>query len=494
MSIKLKTIISIVLSGAMLFSSSMTVSVNAVDTKEVLSDNELNDYIEEYIDTEKTPGLALTVVNENDVSYKNWGFDNISEQIPVTETTHFELASVSKAFTALSVLLLQEEGKLSINDSVSDYLPWFNVKWNGEDYDLKIWHLLNHTSGIPEEKTFSKIKSGTDDKLKEETARLAVNLNLNFEPGTDFEYCNLGYDILAYLTEVVAEKSFEEYVTTEIFQPIGMNDSGYDIPTAQGYQKCFGQIIEYNAPRFKGSQGDGYVITTTSDMSLWIKAQLGNMELPEKLKNAIEKSHHIYEDNQYIKCGEMEDGTERFYANGWIMSRDKGLLTHSGGNPNFTTMLFVDYDRNIGVFAASNIQATTPLMAADCVYDMMSGKELIRKSVITDPTDIIASTVAIAFLILLLVILILTITQKKRLSKESVSARKEKVKLTIKLIIFTLLLAVMISLPYLVGYNYMMAAVWMPYSVLTTLIIVDIDLIMLIISSIRRYIVMSKNK
>lgn len=289
-------------SAGILISSAFTTSAYAAG---LVTDNaELNGYVAEYMSKEHTPGLSLVAVDGDTVSYKSWGYDNIAKQIPASEHTQFEIGSTSKAFTALSVLLLQEEGKLSVNDAVSDYLPWFDVKWQGESYDLKIWQLLNHTSGIPEAKTYKQVKIGTDEKLKEETARIAKGVKLGFEPGTEYEYCNLNYDILAYLTEVVSGERFEDYVTREIFQPIGMTETGYDIPTAQGYQRCFWHTIEYDAPRMKGCQGDGGVITTTADMSLWIKAQLGQLELPEKLADAIESSHRAENESQYINAGE----------------------------------------------------------------------------------------------------------------------------------------------------------------------------------------------
>ena len=97
-------------------------TVYATETINVLNNNELNNYIYEYIDKTKTPGLALVVVNDSDIEFKNWGYDNIDKKISFSKTTPFELASVSKGFTALSIFLLQEEGKLSIDDSVSDYL------------------------------------------------------------------------------------------------------------------------------------------------------------------------------------------------------------------------------------------------------------------------------------------------------------------------------------------------------------------------------------
>lgn len=472
-------------SAGILISSAFTTSAYAAG---LVTDNaELNGYVAEYMSKEHTPGLSLVAVDGDNVSYQNWGCDNIAKQIPATEHTQFEIGSTSKAFTALSVLLLQEEGKLSVNDSVSDYLPWFDVKWQGESYDLKIWQLLSHTSGIPEKKTYNRVKSGTDEKLKEDTARIAEGIDLGFEPGTGYEYCNLNYDILAYLTEVVSGERFEDYVTREIFRPIGMNETGYDIPTAQGYQRCFWQTIEYDAPRMKGCQGDGGVITTTADMSLWIKAQLGLLKLPEKLTNAIDRSYRAEDGSQYIRSSEMKDGTPLYYVNGWEMKKGAGFMAHSGGNPNFTSMLYIDRERNIGTFAVSNMATYAPLIAANDAYKLMKGEELTPvQAAISE--DNIASPISAAALILLIFIVVFMMTQKKRLAKKSVSMKKEKKRLCLRLTIFTLLLVLSLTTPYLTGYNYKFAAIYLSYSVLIALTIVDIDLILLIVTSILRYI------
>ena len=481
--INFKKIGTSLLAAAMLLSSALTTSAYAEGS--VTDNAELDSYVTEYMSEEHTPGLSLVAVEKDTVSYKNWGYDNISKQIPATEHTPYEIGSVSKAFTALSVLLLQEEGKLSINDSVSDYLPWFNVKWQGESYDLKIWQLLNDLSGIPEVKTYKQVKTGTDEKLKEETARIAEGVKLDFEPGTEYEYCNLNYNILAYLTEVVSGERFEDYVTREIFKPIGMTETGYDIPTAQGYQCCFWQTIEYDAPRMKGTQGDGGVITTTVDMSLWIKAQLGQLELPEKLTNAIERSHRAEDGSQYINASEDEE--DHYYLNGWEQKKDGSYLQHSGGNPNFTSMLYIDREGNIGSFAVSNMSSYSPLLAAYDAYKLMKGEELPTVQP-TPSVDSIASPAAAVALIVLIVIIVFMMTQKKRLAKKSVSIKKEKKRLCLRMTIFALLLVLSLTFPYLIGYNYKFAAIWLPYSILIAFTIFDIDLILLIVSSIMRYI------
>lgn len=91
---------------------------------------------------DKTPGLAVVAVKGSDVGFNNWGYANIKDKTPMTEDTLVHIGSCSKAFTALAVLLLQEEGKPSIDDSVSKYIPWWHVTYQEQDADIKIWHRL----------------------------------------------------------------------------------------------------------------------------------------------------------------------------------------------------------------------------------------------------------------------------------------------------------------------------------------------------------------
>ena len=155
-------------------------------------------------------------------------------------------------------------------------------------------------------------------------------------------------------------------------------------------------------------------------------------------------------------------------------------MEHSGGNPNFTTMLYIDREKNIGAFAASNMSAASPLMAAKSTYKLMKGEEYTRRQ--ADPSlDAITIPIAAAGLVLFIVIIIFLMTQKKRLAKKSVNMKKEKVRLCLRLIIFTLLLAISLAAPYLIGYNYLFLAVWASYSALIALTILDIDLLMMIV-------------
>ena len=105
----------------------ITFTAYAADVDSVLNVPVWNDYVEQSMELDKTPGLAVAAVKGSDVGFKNWGYADIKEETPMTEDTPVHIGSCSKAFTALSVLLLQVEGKLSIEDSIFDYIPWWHV-------------------------------------------------------------------------------------------------------------------------------------------------------------------------------------------------------------------------------------------------------------------------------------------------------------------------------------------------------------------------------
>ncbi|MBO4243345.1 MAG: beta-lactamase family protein [Clostridiales bacterium] len=438
---------------AMLIMTILTIEVlipskaYAADVDSVLNDPDWIDYVERSIDIDKTPGLAVAAVNGQDAGFKNWGYADIEEKTPMTEDTPVHIGSCSKAFTALSVLLLQEQGKLSIEDSISDYIPWWHVTYNGQDADIKIWQLLNHCSGIPNAATMAKYPLGTDAD-EEEIARIAEDLELVSAPGERYEYCNLGYCILAYLTETVSGMPFDEYVVKEIMQPIGMIHSGYDLPVAQGYVYFFGRPIAFDDVNPKGTEGEGLVVTTPSDMVLWMKAQMGQLELPLDLANAITASHEMIQSHQ------PTDDPDNDYFNGWNTGSD-GVLRHSGMNPNYTARVIIDTENDIAVFAVCNSTAETQYYAARSCYLM-----LLDNSVGAFPNlehsdmfkyDILATVLSCVAVSIFLFAVVMLFTQKKRLAGKTYTPEREKRLFIIRLILLIPMMCLSIVLPYIFG-------------------------------------------
>src|ERR1700704_2097244 len=170
---------------------------------------------------------------------KGYGFANLEWEIPNTPSTKFRLGSVTKQFTAASILLLEERDKLSINDPVKKYLPDAPAAWD----KITLFHLLTHTSGIPSFTSFPDYEklepfAATAEQL---VARFR-DKPLDFKPGEKWSYSNSGYVLLGYLIEKVSVSSYEKFVRENIFTPLGMKDSGYDSNSAVIARRASGYV------------------------------------------------------------------------------------------------------------------------------------------------------------------------------------------------------------------------------------------------------------
>src|SRR5262249_50644229 len=147
--------------------------------------------------------------------------------IPNTTNTIFRLASVSKQFTAVCILLLQEQGKLNVTNRIAQYVEDAPEAWN----EITIHHLLTHTAGIPSFTGFpDNMRYERLPTTVEATVRRFKEKPLEFEPGTRMKYSNSGYVLLGYIIEKVTGTSYERFIIEHIFQPLGMEHSGYDHP------------------------------------------------------------------------------------------------------------------------------------------------------------------------------------------------------------------------------------------------------------------------
>src|SRR6185369_10807749 len=150
---------------------------------------------------------------------------NLEWQIPNTPTTKFRLGSLTKQFTAAAVLLLEERGKLKIDDLVKVHMPDAPAAWGG----ITIFHLLTHTSGIPNFTALPEYRQMQvfDTPVVEIVAKTR-DKPLEFVPGDRMNYSNSGYVLLGYLIEQISGQSYAQFVTENLFAPLGMTDSGYD--------------------------------------------------------------------------------------------------------------------------------------------------------------------------------------------------------------------------------------------------------------------------
>jgi CubicO group peptidase (beta-lactamase class C family) len=299
-------------------------------------------------------GTVVVARNGKILLEKSYGKANLEWQVPNSPDTRFRLASMTKQFTAASILLLQEQGKLKIEDPVSKYMPGAPSSWNA----VTLFNLLTHTSGIHELTALPDFDATepfptTPDKL---VARF-MDLPLDFAPGTAFHYSNSGYILLGYLIEKITGQTYSQYVHDNIFVPLGMKDSGYDSNTriidrhAEGYAPKAGgfEIAGYIDMTIPFSAGGLY--STSEDLLRWETGLYGGKLLsPKSLAR--------------MTAPLRRDPSKRHYAFGLDVDSDphgNRVIWHCGAIEGFGGCISHVPVENLEVIVLSNVEGKAAL-------------------------------------------------------------------------------------------------------------------------------------
>src|SRR6516164_4680247 len=209
------------------------------------NDPRMDQIVQSYVSNKQFMGSVLVARGNDILLSKGYGSADLEWDILDTPSTKFRLGSVTKQFTAASILLLEERGKLKVEDPVKKYMPDAPVAWD----KMTIFHVLAHTAGIPNFTSFPDYQSTeatptTPEKL---VARF-LDKPLEFEPGEKWNYSNSGYVLLGYLIEKISGESYEKFLQENIFTPLGMKDSGYDSNSAVIARRATGYSPGPNGP------------------------------------------------------------------------------------------------------------------------------------------------------------------------------------------------------------------------------------------------------
>lgn len=329
-------------------------------------------------DFKNGPGLSLAVIKDGAIVYKKgFGIANLEYGIPITTSTVFQVASVSKQFTVFSILLLEQEGKLSIDDDIRKYL----TEMPDYGHKISLRNLANHTSGIRDNTDLANLigTSEADMFSNEEAVKLITSQKgLNFIPGDEFQYCNSGYILLAEIVKRVSGQSFAEFTQSRIFKPLKMKNSQFiDNPKtiiknrAYSYDKIentyYKNILNHS---FVGSTG---LNTTIDDLSLWAmnfeKKTIGNDAIFNKMK---EKS-------------KLNNGELIPYGLGLENQVYKGLdvIFHGGGIGRYGSRILMIPKQNFAIVYMCNSHYFHPF---DIVYKIVDYYLSDKETTPTTPT------------------------------------------------------------------------------------------------------------
>ena len=323
---------------------------------------EMEAYLNAYTQTGQFSGSVTVTQGLIGGMTRGYAFANLEHQVTNTGTTKFRIGSVTKQFTAVAILQLQEKGLLDVQAPVSTYLPDYP---NGDR--ITIHHLLTHTAGIPEyldPKAFPDIAEWM--RQSSSLAQLIdrfKDLPLEFEPGEKFKYSNSGYVLLTQIIETVAEQPYTEYLQANIFDPLGMKDTGYEVPQAvisnlaQGYL-FIGKETYLQASPFDMSipQGAGGLYSTTEDLANWNRF-LHENEYPAVLSQAAKATMMT----PAVQM-EPEENPDVFYGYGLVIDNHSGRqrVHHNGGISGFASSLIRYPNEALTIVVLSNLGTALP--------------------------------------------------------------------------------------------------------------------------------------
>lgn len=308
----------------------------------------LEDFVHKERQAKNIPGMVLATIKNGSIDRViTSGSANLDLEVSVTRETVFEIGSMTKAFTAELIMMLEESGKLSVEDKISKYIDSSPETWK----DITVRHLLTHTSGIP---NYTSLRPELILSAKrityEEMFELVKDRKLDFNPGEKYQYSNTGYYLLGKIIEKTSEKSYSDFLTEKILAPLGMANTYPQRPRSVIKNRATGYMYFGVSPSLMpfidpvGAYAAGNLVSTVDDLAKWDKALLdGKLLKPESRA----KMYAITPIKNDVST----------YAFGWDVSEIAGhkAMQHGGGTGGFSTYILRLPDDKLSVVVLSNL-------------------------------------------------------------------------------------------------------------------------------------------
>lgn len=295
-----------------------------------------------------TPGVVVGVMSRGRLLFwKGYGAANVELRVPATDSTVFEIGSISKEFVSAAVLLLVEEGRLELDDPIDRHLTGLPSEWLG----VTVRQLLTHTSGIPDYEEIQTYEAYRFRFTPEEILRVAHSRPMDFEPGTGYRYSNTGYFLLSLLVERLEGAPLGEVLQERIFGPLRMTQSRMADPediiphrAAGYYVDGTGKLVNRDATQTSSTLGAGGLVSTIHDMVKWDAALYGSELLSAASREAM------------WTPAILPDGTNTQYGFGWRTGEHQGRKTvgHNGMVAGFVASFLRIPEEGMAVMAFAN--------------------------------------------------------------------------------------------------------------------------------------------
>ncbi|HEV2704659.1 MAG TPA: serine hydrolase domain-containing protein [Pyrinomonadaceae bacterium] len=319
-----------------------------------------------------TPGYVVAVVRDGRIIHaRGYGMADLERDVKLSPASVFDIGSTAKQFTAASILLLAQQGKLSLDDDVRKYLP----EMRKYEAPVTIRHLLHHTSGVRDYLTLMRLAdlSPLNDYPDEQVIELIARQEaLNFKPGDEHLYSNSGYFLLGTIIKRASGKSLRAFADEHIFRPLGMKNTHFHDDTTEIVKN---RAIGY-APEGAGLRlgmsifhvvGDGALMTTVEDLALWDANFYDN-----KLGGGADFVKAM------LTTGKLNSGESLPYAAGLVVGDYKGLpmVSHSGAWAGYRADMIRFPEQKLSVICLSNFGGANPTLMAQRVAEIYLGEQL----------------------------------------------------------------------------------------------------------------------
>ncbi|HWN97895.1 MAG TPA: serine hydrolase domain-containing protein, partial [Blastocatellia bacterium] len=307
-------------------------------------------------DKPDSPGCALAVIKDGRIVYKRgYGQSNLEDGVAISPASIFHVASISKQFTAMAIVLLAQQGKLSLDDDVRKYVS--EVPDFGERITIR--HLIHHTSGLRDQWSLLELAGWREDDVITEGDILELvsrQKELNFKPGAEHLYCNTGYTLLAVIVKRVSGQSLREFADANIFKPLAMTSTHFHDDHSMivkgrtsAYQRTKQGGLKVSIPVFD-TYGATSLFTTVEDMAKWDQ-------------NFVDKTVGGEAGiNQMLSVGLLNNGKRLGYAFGLSLGEYKGLKTvgHGGADAGYRADFLRFPEQRFSVVCLCNLSTSNP--------------------------------------------------------------------------------------------------------------------------------------
>ena len=304
-------------------------------------------------------GAVLVARDGQVILSQGYGFADREKKIPNTPQTKFRIASITKQFTAMAILLLQEQGKLNVDDSICNYITDCQEIFE----PVKIRHLLSQSAGIPNNTAYSV----PGDQM---VSKFATPF---FPPGEQFKYQDVTYNLTGRIIETVSGQSYASFLKQNIFEPLGMSNSGVDdrkqTDLAKGYSNAEGDIALQPVLYLFA---EGSVYSTVEDMYRWDQALYTDKLLPQSSLEAMFTTQVAVPDGAYYG---FDGSTGWSYGFGWFIApKELGYVIHGGMAPGYRAEIRRYIDDETVIILLTNQEAVALYPTAEAIAAKLFGK------------------------------------------------------------------------------------------------------------------------